>query len=218
MSEQEAEDYHFLGKNRIEALTDGVYAFAMTLLVTSMILPHAADAPALTAAGALTLLIPDFIHYVIAFFILAAFWTAHHLQFNQIRAITRPFLTLNIIGLFFVTLVPFTTSFVGDYPDTLASIVFELYLMALGLMMCVQWYYASRNSGLISPKYPESKVQEALLRNLVIPFLSFGGVLLALSGSRDSTMIYLLSPLVTYVVSRYIARKERGGEDRLKTG
>ncbi|MCK7468227.1 MAG: TMEM175 family protein [Desulfosudis oleivorans] len=57
----------------------------MTLLVTSMILPHAADAPALSAAGALSLLIPDFIHYVIAFFVLAAFWIAHHLLFNQIR-------------------------------------------------------------------------------------------------------------------------------------
>ena len=212
MSEQEAEDYHFLGKNRIEALTDGVYAFAMTLLVTSMILPHAADAPAVTAAGALTLLIPDFIHYVIAFFILAAFWTAHHLQFNQIRFITRPFLTLNIIGLFFVTLVPFTTSFVGDYPDTLASIVFELNLMVLGLMMFVQWYYAAHNRRLISPRYPEPKVQRGLYRNLVTPILSLAGVILALAGSQDSTMIYLLSPFASYAVSRHFARNQSGGE------
>ncbi|MFA4824685.1 MAG: TMEM175 family protein [Methanoregula sp.] len=209
MNEQEPEDFHFLGKNRIEALTDGVFAFAMTLLVTSMILPHTADAPALTAAGALTLLIPDFIHYVIAFFILAAFWTAHHIQFNQIRFITRPFLTLNIIGLFFVTLVPFTTSFVGDYPDTLASIVFELNLMVLGLMMFVQWYYVAHNRKLISPKYPESKVQEGLLQNLKIPFLSLVGVILALSGWQESTMIYLLSPFVSIAVSRYIARNRR---------
>ena len=155
MNEPTAEENITWEKNRIEALTDGVFAFAMTLLVTSLILPHSADAPALTAAGALTLLLPDFIHYVIAFFILAAFWTAHHLQFNQIRFITRPFLTLNIIGLFFVTLVPFTTSFVGDYPDTLASIVFELNLMVLGLMMFVQWYYATHNRRLISPEYSE---------------------------------------------------------------
>lgn len=146
--DEESEDENLTWeKNRIEALTDGVFAFAMTL-------PHAADAPSLTAAGALILLIPDFIHYVIAFFILAAFWTAHHLQFNQIRFITRPFLTLNIITLFLVTLVPFTTSFVGDYPDTLASIVFELNLMMLGLMMFVQWYYACHNRRLISPGIP----------------------------------------------------------------
>lgn len=199
-------------KNRIEALTDGVFAFAMTLLVTSLILPHAADAPSLTAAGALILLIPDFIHYVIAFFILAAFWTAHHLQFNQIRFITRPFLSLNIITLFLVTLVPFTTSFVGDYPDTLASIVFELNLMMLGLMMYVQWYYASHNRRLISSRYPEYKVQRSLYRNLVIPFLSFVGVLLALAGSHESTMIYLLSPVVPYAVDRYFPEKQSGGE------
>lgn len=164
MSEHEAEDYHFLEKNRIEALTDGVFAFAMTLLVTSMILPHAADAPALSAAGALSLLIPDFIHYVIAFFVLAAFWIAHHLLFNQIRFIIRPFLTLNIIGLFFVTLVPFTTSFVGDYSGTLPSIVFELNLMMLGLMIYVQWYYAARGRRLISPTIPNQRYRKDCYR------------------------------------------------------
>ena len=212
MDEQPADDTATWEKNRIEALTDGVFVFAMTLLATSMILPHAAEAPALTAAGALILLIPDFIHYVIAFFVLAAFWTAHHIQFNQIRFITRPFLTLNIIGLFFVTLVPFTTSFVGDYPDTLASIVFELNLMVLGLMMFMQWYYAACHRRLISSRYPESKVQEGLLRNLTIPVLSLAGMIVALAGSRESTMIYLLSPLVAYVVTRYYAKEPQNGK------
>jgi len=212
MNEPTAEENITWEKNRIEALTDGVFAFAMTLLVTSMILPHAADAPALSAAGALTLLIPDFIHYVIAFFILAAFWTAHHLQFNQVRFITRPFLTLNIIGLFFVTLVPFTTSFVGDYPDTLASIVFELNLMVLGLMMFVQWYYAAHNRRLISPTYPESKVQERHLRNISIPILSVAGIIFALAGSHESTLIYILSPFASYAVSLYHTNKQSGGE------
>ena len=149
---------------------------------------------------------------MIAFFILAAFWTAHHLQFNQVRFITRPFLTLNIIGLFFVTLVPFTTSFVGDYPDNLASIVFELNLMVLGLMMFVQWYYAAHNRRLISPTYPESKVQERHLRNLSIPVLSLAGVILALAGSQESTIIYLLSPFVSYGVARYYTKKQSGSE------
>ncbi len=214
MSEQEADTFHYLGKNRIEALTDGVFAFAMTLLVTSMILPRGADSTALTAAGALTLLIPDFIHYVIAFFILAAFWTTHHLQFSQIRFITRPFLMLNIIGLFFVTLVPFTTSFVGDYTDPLASIVFELNLMMLGLMLFIQWYYAVHNRRLISPELPESKVHDSLVRNLVIPSLSLAGVIIALSGSHNSTMIYLFSPLAFYATSWYIARIHRDRQDK----
>jgi uncharacterized membrane protein len=182
----------------------------MTLLVTSMILPNSAGTPALTAAGALSLLIPDFIHYVIAFFILAGFWTAHHIQFNQVRFITRPFLTLNIIALFFVTLVPFTTSFVGDYPDTLAAIIFELNLMMLGIMMFVQWYYAAHNYRLISPRYPASKVQEGLFRNLVIPLVSLAGVILAFAGSQESTIIYFLSPLAVYAVSRYFAGNKSG--------
>jgi uncharacterized membrane protein len=212
MNGQTAEENVTWEKNRIEALTDGIFAFAMTLLVTSLILPRSADVPTLTAAGDLLHLIPDFVHYVIAFFILAAFWTAHHIQFNQIRAVSRPFLNLNIISLFFVTLVPFTTSFVGDYPDTLATIIFELNLMVLGLMMYVQWYYATHNRLLISPQYPESMVQRGLYHNLVIPVLSLAGVILAIAGSHESTMIYLLSPLASYAMSRYFAGKQSRGE------
>lgn len=93
----------------------------------------------------------------------------------------------------------------GDYPDTLAAIIFELNLMMLGIMMFVQWYYAAHNYRLISPRYPASKVQEGLFRNLVIPLLSLAGLILAVAGSHESTMIYLLSPIVVYAVSRHFA-------------
>src|SRR5512145_47249 len=101
-------------KNRMESLTDGIFAFAMTLLVTSMILPRDA-VTTLTSGAALASLVPDFFHYIIAFFVLAAFWMGHHEQFSRIHHLDRNFLFLNVIGLFFVTLVPFSTSFIGDY-------------------------------------------------------------------------------------------------------
>ena len=86
-------------KNRMESLTDGIFAFAMTLLVTSMILPGDATA-AQSSGSALLSLLPSFYHYIIAFFVLAGFWMAHHAQFSRVHHIDNTFLYMNIIGLF----------------------------------------------------------------------------------------------------------------------
>jgi uncharacterized membrane protein len=195
-------------KNRLESLTDGIFAFAMTLLVTSLILPRASIVSE-TSATALISLIPDFFHYIIAFFILAAFWTAHHIQFSHVKFIDKSFLFLSIVSLFFVTLLPFSTSFIGDYSDDmLTTIVFEFNLMVLGLSFALQWFYASRNFRLISPEFPLERIRYALHRNLVIPFVSFVGILLTLAGFDSTTMIYMLSPLVSYAVEKNYFRKK----------
>ena len=86
-------------KNRMESLTDGIFAFAMTLLVTSLILPR--DAIVTQSSGnALLSLLPEFYHYIIAFFVLAGFWLAHHEQFSRVHHIDNNFLYINIIALF----------------------------------------------------------------------------------------------------------------------
>ena len=190
-------------KNRLESLTDGIFAFAMTLLVTSMILPR--DAVATQASGAaLISMLPDFYHYIIAFFVLAAFWMGHHEQFSRIHHLDSNFMILNVIGLFFVTLVPFSTSFIGDYPssDPIPTCLFEFNLLVLGLIFVFQWYYASRNHYLVSPEYPEYAISQQLNHGLMIPLISLLGIILALIGFSSSTMVYMLSPLASYIVER----------------
>jgi uncharacterized membrane protein len=196
-----------LDKNRLEALTDGIFAFSMTLLVTSLILPRSATITQ-TSTEALLSLVPDFFHYIIAFFVLSAFWMSHHVQFTHIRSLDRPFLFLNIIGLFFVTVVPFSTSFIGDYSDDLvATAVFEINLLVLGLVFLLQWVYATRGYLLVSPDYPEIRIRFGIWRNLVIPSLSLFGIILAVAGFKSSTMVYLLSPLASWTVGRVILKK-----------
>jgi uncharacterized membrane protein len=193
-------------KNRLESLTDGIFAFAMTLLVTSMILPR--DATVTLSSGAtLISLLPDFYHYIIAFFVLAAFWMGHHEQFSRVHHIDKNFLHLNIICLFFVTLVPFSTSFIGDYnSDVIATCLFEVNLMVLGLIFALQWLYAARNHRLISPDLPESFIRQRWYHGLIIPFISLAGIGITLMGSDSSTMIYMTSPLVSYAVDRYMKK------------
>jgi uncharacterized membrane protein len=190
-------------KNRLESLTDGIFAFAMTLLVTSMILPG--DAIINQSSGAaLAGLLPDFYHYIIAFFVLAAFWMGHHEQFSKVHHMDRFFLSLNIISLFFVTLVPFSTSFIGDYDnDMLATVIFEANLLVLGLLFTLQWCYAARNHRLVAPDYPESEIRRRMCHGLILPFISLAGILIAVAGSDNSTMIYMASPFVSYGADRF---------------
>ncbi len=202
MSEPAESGNVLMEKNRMESLTDGIFAFAMTLLVTSMILPGDAVINQ-SAASALVSLLPDFYHYIIAFFVLAAFWMGHHEQFSRVHHIDRNFLYLNIIALFFVTLVPFSTSFIGDYDaDVTATCLFELNLMILGLIFALQWWYATRKHYLVAADYPESAIRRRLYHGLIIPFISLAGIAITVMGFDSSTMIYMASPLVTYAVDR----------------
>ena len=190
-------------KNRMESLTDGIFAFAMTLLVLNMILPSDA-AITQTSSAALFSLLPAFYHYIIAFFILAAFWMGHHAQFSMVHHIDKNFLFLNAIGLFFVTLVPFSTSFIGDYSsDTLATCLFEFNLLILGLVLAFQWYYSSHNHRLISPELSQYDIQLRMNRSLVIPAISLAAMILTVVGFSSSSMLYMASPLVSYFVERY---------------
>jgi uncharacterized membrane protein len=188
-------------KNRIEALTDGIFAIAMTLLVLSLDVPAGVNNPSDPAVMAmLTSLGPTLYHYFLAFFILASFWIAHHVQMHRLRQIDSRFLWINIVALLFVTLVPFSTSLVGDYPDeTFAAVAFEGNLLVLGLLFAAQWWYATRNRRLV---HPDTDIQRGNLRVMVVPAVSVVAILLALAGMTWSTAAYALIPLVMHFLPR----------------
>ena len=78
--------------------------------------------------------------------------------------------------------------------------------MILGLIFALQWYYATRNRRLVAPDYPESEVRRRRIHGLIIPFISLAGILIAMTGSDNSTMIYMTSPLVSYVADYFSKR------------
>ena len=182
-------------KNRAEALTDGIFAFAMTLLVISLDVPEGLRDPS-DAAIAATLAgqLPALFHYFLAFFILASFWVAHHAQVDRLRHIDRTFLWINIATLMFVALVPFSVSLIGDYPsETFAAVIFEANLLFIGLLFAAQWWYAAHDRRLVRPG---TEIRRGSQRVMVVPVVSVIAILLALAGWDWSTAIYALIPLV----------------------
>ena len=202
----------FLTKSRLEGLTDGIFAFAMTLLVIGLNIPDKATLVQSTpyVSNLLFSLYSDFFHYVLAFLILGAFWLSHHVQLHPIRALDRMFVWLNLGTLLFVAMLPFSTSFSGDFPGVpLGAIVFELNLFAIGIGMFLQWKYATIKDRLVEPGMNKGFIRKISYRTLVVPFVSVIGILIALMGFTWSTVVYLLLPPLHYVVVRFVRHEEQ---------
>src|SRR5512141_1031583 len=106
------------GKTRIEALADGIFAVAMTLLVLDVKLPG--TEPFVTDRALLVRLLSlehTFVIYFISFVVLGMFWIGHHAQFHYIRYVDHTLLWLNLFFMFGITSVPFSTDLLGDYNE-----------------------------------------------------------------------------------------------------
>ena len=105
-----------LSKTRIEALTDGIFAIAITLMVFDIKVPAVTQMNQLNLRHELIQLWPRFLAYVISFVMLGVYWVGHHNQYHYIRRTDRPFLWINIFFLMGISLIPFSTGLLGQFP------------------------------------------------------------------------------------------------------
>ena len=191
-------------KNRLEALTDGIFAFAMTLLVLNIEVPDVlpATVPPDIVQSLLASLYPDFIHYFIAFALLAGFWLMHHAYFDHFRLIDKRIVILNVISLALVAIVPFSTDLADTFSSyPLSAIVLELNVFLIGIVYYTQWRYASCRPHLCQRL--EARHSALVSRNiLILPAISLIAMAVAFSGVTWSTSIYLVTPIATVLASK----------------
>lgn len=117
-----------MGKGRIEAFSDGVFAILITIMVLEL------HAPEGDTFEALKPLIPKFISYVLSFIYLGIYWNNHHHLFQAVKHVNGSILWRNILLLFCLSLVPFATAWMGENhfsPQTVAMYGIILLLPAL---------------------------------------------------------------------------------------
>jgi len=189
-------------KSRFEALTDGIFAIAMTLLVLGIAVP--AGETIRSSTGLIDVLqgfFPDFLHYVIAFFILHGMWVSHHILSRRMAYIDRWFLDLNLWLLMTICLIPFSTSFSSDFTDiSLAAIALEANLFVVGGVLLLQWLYVARTPNLLSAEFTPAGLAVGMRKTAVTPAVSVLGILLALLGFTWSTAVYLLIPVIFWAM------------------
>ena len=196
-----------LSKQRIEALSDGIFAFAMTLLVLDVKIPKLPE-PVTEAFLAQTLLDqwPKLLGFVMSFLILGLFWIAHHGYSHFLKRTDRYFLWSNLIFLLVVVFVPFSTDLLGDYPiHRLPAMIYGCNIMALGLTLYWQWAYATGGHRLVGSDIEPELVLKGKRRILMGIGVNVCAVLLALVNPAFSLVLYVLFPIV-YVLPSQIDR------------
>jgi uncharacterized membrane protein len=97
-----------MGKSRLEAFSDGVMAIIITIMVLELKVPHGADFAALRP------LIPVFLSYVLSFVFLGIYWNNHHHLLQAARQVNGRILWANVHLLFWLSLIPFVTAWMGE--------------------------------------------------------------------------------------------------------
>lgn len=195
------DEKHWLATTRLEALTDGIFAFAMTLLVLSIAMPDDPGGNGYMPNAELKDLISHewhrFLNYAIAFLLLASFWMNHSKEFHMIKATEHRHTWINIFFLMFVALVPFTTSLVGDYSDdSIAWTLFGANMFILGSFLYLNWWYAARHGQLLREDVGTEHMVAGKRRGLVVPAISLVSIGVGFIDTSFAGPVYLLIPLI----------------------
>lgn len=122
-------------KNRLEAFSDGVLAIIITIMVLEL------KQPVSDGWGDLWALAPTLLAYLLSFFFIAIYWVNHHQIFHLAQKINVGILWCNIVWLFVMSFIPFTTAWVGSYPTSWAPLAVYFADMSLASIAFHLMYY-----------------------------------------------------------------------------
>ena len=140
-----------MNKNRLEAFSDGVIAIIITIMVLELKIPHSTDIKDLQPV------LPAFLSYVLSFIYLGIYWNNHHHMLHTVRKVTGPILWSNLHLLFWLSLVPFVTGWMGE--NHFASVTCSLYGFIM-LMAAIAYYILQQN--IIASQGDDSLLKKAV--------------------------------------------------------
>ena len=206
---------------RVEAFSDGVFAFAITLLVLGIHIPLPGDADA--SKGLKTLLLqqwPSYVAFALTFANVGIVWANHRLAFSHIIRSDRVLVSLNLLELMVVAFLPVPTTVLGEWaasdPNRLTAVLFYgCAFVLLGIAHNLLWWYAAYWGCLTSPDLPARKRRALTFTWLGGPILYAVCVALALVNPRLSiagfavlAIVYLLPTPRVFMLAQQ-ARRER---------
>jgi len=194
---------------RLAALSDGIFAVAMTLLVLDLRVPveqtvHGEH----DLWGALGALGPRLLMYVLSFMTLGIFWVGQQTQLNHLERSDRGLSWIHIAFLFAVTLTPFSTNLLAEFIRyRLALLVYWCNILLLGATLFLSWMSATRR-GLVKSDLPQDGAAAICRRILVAQSLYGFGALLCVFGTFWS-IGFIVAMQLNYAVAprvRWLSR------------
>jgi len=188
-----------MSKSRLEAFSDGVLAVAITIMVLEIKVPHGQTFEALIP------LFPKFLSYVLSFLYIGIYWNNHHHMLQTCQRVTGKILWANHHLLFWLTLIPFSTGWMGENHFAPASIV----VYGLVLLMCAIAYYILQNS-IIAVEGSDSILKKAISKDWKGKLSPMGYTIAMLTAFYIpwfSMCLYLLMALIWLIPDSRIERQ-----------
>ena len=185
-----------MGKSRLEAFSDGVIAIIITIMVLELTVPHGESIDALAP------LIPVFLSYVLSFVYLGIYWNNHHHMLHASGKVTGPILWANLHLLFWLSLVPFATGWMGE--NHFAAAPSALYGLIM-LMAAIAYYILQQL--IIASQGRDSLLKQAVggdWKGKLSPVVYAAAIPLAFWSQSISQALYVLVALVWLVPDRRI--------------
>ncbi len=178
---------------RLEALIDGIFAIAVTLLVLDLPRPEGSHELVRDLAREW----PTYLAYLVSFVTIGLLWIEHHGMMSGVRFITRRFVERTLVFLLFISIVPWPTAIAADYADTgqarPAAILYATTMMLMGLAFAASWQYLSQHPELVAE--PAREAFPAGTRRAALG----GGIYVV------AILLALLSPTASFVLDGAVA-------------
>jgi uncharacterized membrane protein len=187
-----------MGKSRLEAFSDGVIAIIITIMVLELKVPHG------ESFAALVPLVPVLLSYVLSFVYLGIYWNNHHHMLHASHSVTGPILWANLHLLFWLSLIPFATGWMGE--NHFAAAPSALYGVVL-LMAAIAYYILQQL--IIASQGRDSLLKKAIgsdWKGKASPLLYLIAIPLAFRAAWLAQGLYVLVAMIWLVPDRRIER------------
>jgi uncharacterized membrane protein len=204
--------------DRIALFSDAVFAIAITLLVIEIKIPeiheNVSDKALLHSLGHL---VPKFIGFLVSFMLIGLFWNVHHRMFGFVTGYDRKLKVLNLVFLFFVALMPFSTGFYSEYagPELFRSQLkvpmtfYVLNFCCMGFTNYFLWrHILNPKNKLAEPPIDPLTAKLSKMRSLTVPIIFLTMLPVAfLTNVLIAVYIPMLTPIVLRILRKRIAKR-----------
>ena len=193
-----------MGKNRLEAFSDGVIAIIITIMVLELKVPHGSGFDSLRP------LLPVLMGYVLSFIYLGTYWNNHHHMLHTCRQVTGGILWANLHLLFWLSLIPVTTGWLGE--ARFAAIPAAVYGVVLLMSSIAYWILQQL---IISSQGPDSLLKTAIggdWKGKLSPILYAVGIVMAFWNHWVSVSLYVFVALLWLVPDKRLENAIFGRE------
>jgi uncharacterized membrane protein len=195
-----------VGSERLEAFSDGVIAILITILVLELDIPEETDLHALRPV------LPVFLSYLLSFVFLGIYWNNHHHMLRATERVNGGVLWANMHLLFWLSLVPFTTGWMGGHFAKVPTATYGVVLLGAAIA-----YYLLQTL-IIREQGPGSVIAAAIGRDLkgkASPVIYTAGIVLSLSSKWVGVALYVAVALIWLVPDRRIEPALRAERQRV---